>query len=195
MNFKPVFIFSVILALVMSVSLLSCEKPPLAEMENARERVFQAENDPNVSLYAAGTLARAKNALQRMQEEADNKRYDAAKTYAAEAISLAERAILDGRLGVSRAGEEASDDTLVSDLRKEIENTERNLNGARYNQMVLNYDELDKAIVNAHNKTDQVEADQAASRYQQALDKAGEVRADLAEINQKVAGAVTARKK
>ncbi|MCL2185917.1 MAG: DUF4398 domain-containing protein [Treponema sp.] len=195
MDFKPNYILSIFLALVMSVSLLGCEKPPLAEMENARERVFQADNDPDASLYAAGTLARAKNALRQMQDEADNKRYDAARTYAAEAISLAERALLDGRLGASRASEAASDNNLVSDLRKEIESTERNVNGARYNQMVLDYDELDKAIVNVHNRTDQVESDQAEGRYQQALDRAGSVRADLAEINQKVAGAVKARKK
>jgi len=191
MNFKPVFIICVFLALVMS----GCEKPPLAEMENARERVFQAENDANASLYAASTLERAKNALSRMQDEADNKRYDAAKTYAAEAISLADRAILDGRLGASRVSEEASDTSLVPELRKDIEDTERNINGARYNQMVLDYDALDKEIVNIHNTTDQIEVDQAMGRHQQAMDKAGAVRTELAEINQKVAGAVTARKK
>jgi hypothetical protein len=48
---------------------------------------------------------------------------------------------------------------------------------------------LDNAIIEAHNTTDLAEADHAAGRYQQALDRARVVRTDLSEINQTVAAA------
>ena len=182
------YIFCIFVVLV-----LGCARPPIAEMENAREVVFRAENDNNASQYAAGTLARARDALQRMQTEADNKRYDAAKTNAAEAISLAERAINEGRLGAERARENS--DNLVTELRSDIEETERNVNGARYSLMDLDYDTLDREIVNAHDQADRAEVSQTNGRYQEAADIARDVRSNLVNINNRVANAAVIRKK
>ena len=178
---------------VFLVFVLGCAKPPLAEMESAREAVFRAENDADTAQYASGSLARARDALRRMQEDADSKRYDAARTNAAEAIAAAEKAIVDGRVGADRARNEAA--SLVSSLRAEIEETSRNVNGARYSQLNLDYNALDREIRNAYNSADQAETDQAMGRYQEALEKARVVRADLSSINQRVAGAAPSRKK
>jgi len=188
MKMKLIYTFCILAALV-----IGCASPPLTEMENAREAVFRAENDANAVQYAGGTLARARDSLRRMQDEADSKRYDAAKTHAAEAIAAAEKAIADGRAAAQRAGGES--DALIASLRAEIQETERNLNGARYSQLVLDYNALDRAIVDAHSTTDQAEIDQAAGRYQQAMDRARIVRSDLTEINEKIANAATTRKK
>ncbi|MCL2197173.1 MAG: DUF4398 domain-containing protein [Treponema sp.] len=179
--------------IAVSILVLGCAKPPLEEMEKAREAVFKAENDADAVQYAAGTLARARDALRRMQMDADSKNYDGAKTNAAEAVAAAEKAISDGKAGAQRAGSEAN--TLISGLRLEIEETTRNVASARYSNLALDYNALDRAIVSAHNTTDQAEVDQLMGRTQDALDKARVVRADLSEINQKVAGAATTRKK
>ncbi|MCL2765429.1 MAG: DUF4398 domain-containing protein [Treponema sp.] len=179
--------------IVVSILIIGCEKPPIAEMENAREAVFRAENDANAVEYAGGTLARARDSLRRMQAEADSKRYDAARAHAADAIAAAERAIADGRAGLQRAGSES--DSLISTLKTEIEETSININGARYSQLDLDYDSLDKAIVDAYDTADQAEVDQAMGRYQQALDRARVVRSELTDINQTIASAVTVRKK
>jgi hypothetical protein len=193
---------------IAAVLFLACERPPLAEMESAREAVFRAENDADAALYAADTLIRARSALVRMQFESDSKRYNSARTLADEAITAAERALIEGRAAAQRAAVEGipaeaapaerrstgEPDPLVLGLRTEIEDTSRNISGARYNLMALDYDELDRAIVNAHNAVDQVEADQAAGRNQQALDRAREIRSALADINQRIASAVVARK-
>ncbi|MCL2440679.1 MAG: DUF4398 domain-containing protein [Treponema sp.] len=178
---------------IVSILLIGCEQPPLTEMENAREAVFRAENDSNAVEYAGGTLARARDSLRRMQEEADNKRYDAARTYASDAISTADRAIAEGRIAAQRVGGES--DSLISTLRDEIEETFRNVNGARYSQLNLDYDSLDRTIMDAYNTADQAEADQAAGRHQQALDRARVVRSDLSDVNQSIAAAASARKK
>jgi len=172
---------------------LGCEQPPLAEMESAREAVFRAENDVNAALYAAGTLSRARSAIGQMQLEADSKRYESARTYAAEAVQAAEKAIIDGKAGAQRAASESS--AVVSGLRQEIDQASSNVSGARYSLMDLNYDDLDRRLVNAHNTADQAEFDLAAGNFQNAIDKASTVRSDLANINQTVASAVVIKKK
>jgi len=186
MKLNLIYIFCIVLV-------LGCAKPPVEEMDRAREAVFKAENDANAVQYASGTLARARDALKRMESEAESKNYENAKTSAAEAIAAAEKAINDGKVSAQRAGEEAN--SLISGLRTEIDETTRNVASARYSQLKLDYNAIDKAIVDAHSMTDQAEVDQAAGRNQDALDKARSVRSSLNDINQKVANAVTGRKK
>jgi len=179
--------------LIIPVFFLSCEQPPLALMDSAREAVFRAENDADAVQFAGGTLERAQDALRRMQTEADSKRYDAVRTLAEEAIAAAEKALIDGKAGAQRTGSDST--ALLSGLRSEIDETTSNVSSARYAQMNLDYDALDRIIVNAHNTADRAEIDQAAGRYQDAIDKAKTVRADLANINQMVANAAPIVKK
>ena len=209
MKIKLFFIF-----IIISVFISGCEKPPLAEMDSAREAVFRAENDADAVQYAGGTLERARDALRRMQAEADSKRYDAARTLAEEAITAAEKAISDGKAGAQRAAAESAalissvrseiEDTaallnetaaLISGLRSEIDETTSNVSSARYALMALDYDDLERRIINAHNTADRAEVDNAAGRYQDAIEKARAVRAELAIINQMVANAVPIVKK
>jgi len=188
MKAKLIYILFIVLILA-----VGCAKPPLEEMERAREAVFRAENDANASLYAGSTLARARDAIRRMDEEAGSRRFEAASTLAAEAIAAAERALIEGRTAADITRTESA--SAISTLRSEIEETTRNVNGARYSQMVLDYNALDRAILNAHNDTDRAESAQAAGRYQDAIDAARSVRTDLAYINQIVANAAVAGKK
>ena len=190
MKAKLIHIFCILLVLTM---VLGCQKPPTEEMENAREAVFRAENDNNAAAYAGSTLSRARTALQLMQDEAENKRYDSAKTHAFEAIMFADRAISEGKQGAERAKDEAA--VLVSGLRPEIVETERNVNGARYSQLPLDYNSLERDIVNAHEAADRAEESHAEGKHQNAIDIAANVRSDLSAINGKVAGAATTRKK
>jgi len=188
MKFNPIYILCVLLVLV-----IGCARPPITEMDNAREAVFRASNDANASQFAAGTLERARAALQRMEDEANNKRYDAARTHAMEAISLAERALIEGSMGTDRSKDDAA--SLITNLRPEIVDTQRNVNGARYSQLNLDYEALDRSIVNAYSMADRAEQSQADGRFQDALDIARNVRSDLSEINRLVAGAAAVRKK
>jgi len=188
MKLKLSYIFFIVL-----VFAVGCAKPPIAEMERAREAVFKAENDENAVLYAPGTLARARDAIKRMETEADSKNYDAARNHAAEAVSAAEKAINDGRNSAQKAVTET--DSLITGLRDEINETTKNVASARYSQLALDYDAIDNTIVNAHNTADQAEVDQAMGKNQDAREKARLVRADLNAINQKIANAAPIRKK
>jgi len=188
MKLYPIYFFIILLVL-----LTGCAKPPAEEMANAREAVFRAENDPDAVIFAGGVLERAKISLQRMQEEADNKRYSAAKAHAQEAISLAERAIADGKSGEVRANVDSA--SIVANLRPEIEETQRVVNGARYSLLDLDYDVLEKEMLDAHDAADRAEASQAEGRFQEALDIARELRGNLNNINTRVAGAAPTGKK
>jgi hypothetical protein len=187
MKFLNIFLIFLLLLLI-----TGCAKPPIAEMDSAREAVFRAENDANAVQYGSSSLARARDALRRMQTEFESKRYDAAKTHAAEAIAAAERAIADGRSGAVRARDEAS--SMIAGLNQEIEETNRNVSGARYSQLDLDYETLDRGIRNAYISSDQAEAAHAEGRFQDALNSAMDVRSTLSNINQMVANAVTRRK-
>jgi len=187
MKIKHIFLVCAVLALV-----FACAKPPITEMEGAREIVFRAENDADAVLHGSGPLARAQDALRRMQTEADSKRYDAAKTLAAEAVAAAERAIADGRAGAARVRVEAS--SVLTGLIQEIEETTRNVNGARYSLLNLDYDALERGLRDAYTLADQAEVDQAQGRFQDAANKAMEVRSTLSNINQMVSNAVIRKK-
>lgn len=184
MKVKLILIICVVFALVSS-----CAKPPIAEMDSAKEAVFKAESDEDVVRYAASTLARARDALRRMQVEADSKRYDAAKTYAAEAISNAEKAIAEGKAGSNRVRDESA--SLLSGLRPAIDETARNINSARYRQLRLNYDQLNRELNNASDVTEQAEVDHAMGRYQEAMDNGRSARSIISGINEKITGVAT----
>lgn len=171
---------------------LGCAKPPVAEMTSAREAVFRAENDAGAVAFGGAFLARARDELRLMEAAADSKQYDTAKAHAAEAIIAAERAIADGRTAAVRAREESA--ALLADLRPEIDETARNVAGARNSNMQLDYIALERDINRAYERADSAQADHSAGRYQDALEKSRSIRADLFDINQKVANAVTRRK-
>jgi len=187
MKLKYILIGFVVLAL-----LAGCAKPPVAEMDSAKEAVFRAESDEAAVLYGGGSLSRAKESLRRMQTEFDSKRYDAAKTHAAEAVTAAERAIADGKTGLARARSES--ENLIAGLKPSIEETERNINGARYNQLKLDFAQINRDFKNAKDAAEQAESDQAMGRYQNALEKGMSVRAALSSINQQIADAVPRKK-
>jgi hypothetical protein len=184
MKVKFILTFCVVLALV-----LGCAKPPLAEMDSAKEAVLRAENDENAVLYASSTLARARDSLRRMQTEADSKRYDAAKTHAAEAVAAAEKAIVDGAAGAERAKDESA--ALLSTLRPLIEEAGRNINGARYSNLNLNFAELNRELNSASDTTDKAEEDHLQGRFQDALEKGRTARSVVSGINERITGAAT----
>lgn len=187
MKFKYVFIVCAVFTLV-----VACAKPPIAEMDSAREAVFRAENDADAVIYGSSSLARAQAALKRMQSEADSKRYDAARTNAEEAVTAAEKAIADGKAGAVRARSESS--SLLTGLIQEIDEASRNVSGARYSQLNLDYNALEKALTGAYSAADRAEAANAEGRHQDALNIAMEIRSELFRINQLISNAVTRKK-
>jgi PBP1b-binding outer membrane lipoprotein LpoB len=174
-------------ALVLAMLATGCSKPPTEEMNNAVEAVTRAENDIDAVTYAGNSIARAREALANMRTEADSKRYDAAKSYAAEAIAAAERAISEGKAGAERARSEAV--ALVSQLRPLITETEQGLHAAEAAKLALDFDALERELDNAIYNTDEAQAAIRNSRYANALERGRTARIGLNNINQQLSNA------
>jgi hypothetical protein len=187
---KRRFISCVCAVAALALTLGGCAKPPTEEMNNAREAVTRAENDANAVLYASGTLARARDALTRMDAEANSKRYDAAKTYATEAVTAAERAIVDGRAGAARTRDEAA--SLVGGLRPAIAETDQGIKAAESAKLALDYDTLNQDLETARFNTEQAEVALSGEQYQEALNKGRSAREGLNNIDQQLSTAAMA---
>ena len=175
------------IALVLAMLVMGCAKPPTQEMNNATEAVTRAENDSNAVTYAGGSIARARDALTRMNTEAAAKRYDSARSYAAEATTAAERAISEGRSGAERAKSEAA--TLIADLKPLIAETEQGINAARRARLPLDFKSIDSDFGTARSNTDQAEIAYADNRYADSLDRGRAARVGLNGINQQLSTA------
>ena len=71
-------VIGIILALALS-GILSCAKPPRAEMDAATAALTKAETDSDTRAYAPDSLARARDLVTRMQAEVTAKKYGPAK--------------------------------------------------------------------------------------------------------------------
>jgi hypothetical protein len=176
--------------LILSLIAGACAKPPTEEMNRAQDAVTRAENDADAVLYAGNTLARARDALNRMQTEADAKRYDAAKSYAAEAVAAADKALADGKAGAARAREEAA--ALMAGLKPAVKETEQGLKAAQSARLALDFTSLNRDFEAARLGVDQAEIALSGNQYQEALDKGRGARAGLSDINRKLSEAASA---
>jgi hypothetical protein len=122
-----------------------------------------------------------------MRTEADSKRYDSARVSAAEAVAAAERAISEGRAGVARARQEASD--IIGTLGPAITETAQGIGAAKSAGLDLEFGSIDREFNSARNNADQAEAALVQDKCQDAIDKGRAARAGLNSINQRLADA------
>jgi len=171
-------------------AITGCAKPPTEEMGKAAEAVARAENDPDAVTYAGTLVTRAKDALALMHQEADAKRYEAAKTHANEAITAAERAINEGRATALRIKDQATN--LVSELPPLLMETEQGIDAAKAAHLALDYNSVNRDFNSAQRNTDQAQLALSGSRYQDAISLSNTVRAGLNGINQQLSNAAMA---
>ena len=169
--------------------LSGCATPPTEEMNRAHDAVIRAENDANAVTYAPNTLIRARDALARMQSEADAKRYDAARDFAAEAISNAERAIAEGRTGAERARTEAAN--LINSVQGLLAETTDSLNTARERREVpLDFNALSGELDVARQTFNNAQQNFQNDNYHGAITDGQTARSLLGNINAQLNDAV-----
>ena len=170
----PVFLILAVLS--------ACSTPPVEEMEKAENAVTKAENDADAVTFAPNILVRARDSLARMQGEAEAKRYDSAKNFAAEAISTAERAIAEGKTGAARASDEAA--SLIDSLPGLLAEVANTLNTAREAQNIdADFDSLSRDLDLARRSFEDAKLSFQANRFQNAIAEAQKSRSMLANIN------------
>jgi flagellar biosynthesis/type III secretory pathway protein FliH len=171
----------VFISLGLLVFLGGCAKPPTEEMENAEAALTRAENDPDAAAYAEDSLIRARDARNRMQAEAEAKRYDTAKAYAAETVNAAEKAIADGRAAAVRAREDAAN--LIATLKDSLAEAEKALEAARgIPGSSLDFETLSEDLENARRLIAQAEVAAAGNRSREAMDRGRAARAALGDL-------------
>ena len=179
---------------VVAAFIVGCGTPPTEEMNRANDAVLRAESDPDAVAYAGNTLIRARDALSRMQNEAEARRYDAAKSFAEEAASAAERAITDGRNAAARTREEAL--ALVNGLSAPLEETENTLNAAqRRGDLALDFDALSGSMDSARQSYDNAQQDIADANYNDAIAQGRNTRTLLSDINNSINTATQATRR
>ncbi|MDR2020898.1 MAG: DUF4398 domain-containing protein [Treponema sp.] len=183
------------IVMTVMLSLGGCAKAPVEEMDNAAAAVTRAENDPDAAAYAEGALIQARNALANMQNEAAEKRYDAARAYAAEAVRAAEKAVSDGKAGAARAREEAA--ALLALLPGAIAETEQTLMAAKGKNLDLDLETLEADMEYVRRTADQAAVAAAADRNKDALELGQAARSTLSQISARIseAAVLVSRKK
>ena len=174
-------------ALIVALLTMACAKPPTEQINDATEAVARAENDIDAITYAGNSIARARDALARMQTEVDSKRYDSAKSYAAEAIAAAERAVSEGRAGAERARTEAA--ALVTGLPPLVAETGQGIGAAFAADLDLDFDSLNRNFDTACRTTEQAQEALSDSRYEDAIRLGRSARSELTGINQQLSSA------
>ena len=185
-------IFLVLLKVLVLIFVLSaCQQPPTEEMNLAQEAVARAENNADAVNFAGITLTRAKDALNNMQIEADAKRYEAARNYAAEALDLAERAIDEGMIGAILAREEAA--ALNNSLRGLLGETENAIDVAGTDgSLDLDMDALSLELDSVRRLYDEAQQDLQDDNLQGAIARNEAVRSALSDINGRITEAAQA---
>jgi hypothetical protein len=185
---KVLIIAAVIIAgWAASILITACAKPPTEEMEAARTAVTRAENDPDVAVYAVSTLARAREALSNMEAEAEAKRYDTARSYAAEAQTGAEKAINDARTQAARARDDSAN--ALNALRNAVSETDSTIDQGKKNRLALDWTEIDRDYQDAQSIAGEAEAAAAANRYRDVVERANTARTTLSAINAQISAA------
>ena len=188
--------FSVtLLALFILGLFFACATPPREEMDKALEAVFRAESDPDAVKYAPLLLVRARDALTRMQSEADAKNYSEARRFAAEAVNNADRAITDGRAAAVRARDEAA--RLLAAIPEPLAEVIETVKAAEELQyeipaLGLPLDELSDEVELAQITYDDAQQYFEEENYVDAIANAETVRSLLSDVNTRINGAAGA---
>ena len=183
---------NIIMLIVLVLVLMgACSKPPVEEMEKARDAVFKAENDADANVYASNTLRLAREAMNKMQNEADAKNYDNARNFAGEAVSLSEKAIAEGKTNASRQKDEATN--LISSLSEPLAETSNSLDAAwRSERIRLDFAALQVDMEQARRGYEDARQSLQAERYRDAITQGQAVRSLLADINTALSGGAQA---
>jgi len=185
-------ITKVLLFFTVFVVFSACAKPPEEEMGKARDAVARAEADADVKTYAPQSLALARDSLNKMEEAAGRKAYDQAKQLALETVTLADKAITDGRNALNRERQEAQN--AIALMLDEIQSTEETIENARSSKRDgINFKEIDADFESAKADGEDAQTANNERRYREARDGAINVRARLSDITSRIGQSTLAR--
>lgn len=189
---KQARVLAVLAAFILA---LSCAQPPKADVDAARAAVAAAQQDTDVVTYSAETLQQAKDALSRMEQLLNDRKYPEAKAAANQATSLANSAKEEVAGAKLKAKNDATD--LIADAKKQLAALLPTISAAkRAKPAGLDLATLDKDLAAARAKLADADAALSAGRFSDARDGATAAKAAFSDLEKRIADAVqVARKK
>jgi hypothetical protein len=183
-----------VFAALLILGLFACAKPPQAEIDAAKVAVAKAAANSDVVTYASEALARAQDALSRMQTELTAKKYDKVKTLALEASAAAEKAITEAIANKEKMKADAA--ALIAAMKKALPEAEKTITAAkRIPRTGLDFTALAKTLTGAKSSLTAADADYANGNFKAAWNKVTAVQTALADGSKTVADAVQAATK
>lgn len=183
-----------VLAALLVIGLFACAKPPQAEIDAAKAAVATAAASSDVVTYAPETLARAQDALSRMETELAAKKYDKVKTLALEASAAAAKALTDAAANKEKVKADAA--ALIAAMKKALPEAEKTVNAAkRIPKTGLDFAALARSLAAAKASLAEADADYANGSFMAAFTKATSVQTALADGERTVNNAVQAATK
>lgn len=183
-----------IISLTLILTLGSCTKPPTAEADAARAAVEAAESNPDVPVYAANTLARAKDSLSRMESEITAKNYDSAKALALETEKTANEAVSEAKTAKERAKSSAS--SLLDSLKINIAETEKALASAKKTRGIkLDFAAASAEIAAVKKSADSAGNDFNSGAFKASIEKGESAQSKLSALNKLISDAVRSASK
>ena len=183
-----------VLAALLVVGLFACAKPPQAEIDAAKAAVARAAANSDIVTYAPAALARAQDALSRMQTELTAKKYDKVKTLALEASAAAEKAGTEAIANKEKVKADAV--ALIAAMKKALPEAQKTVAAAkRIPKTGLNFTVLAKTLSDAKATLATADADYANGDFMAAWTKASGVQTALADGERTIANAVQAATK
>jgi predicted kinase len=178
----------VFFGLVTALVFASCAKPPVEEMDAATAALTRAENDPDAKLYAQNGITRARDSLNNMRAEAEQKHYPQALQLAKDTVDLAERAISDGKNVAARMREDAAN--AIRAMETAITETKATIDNARTQRLRgVTFSQIDSDFAATQAIADQARLANGSNRYREAVDSSQTVRSQLSNISTTIAQA------
>ena len=178
-----------LISVALVATLGACAKPPKAEVDAAQAAIARAESDADVPVYAADSLARAKDTFSRMRKELDAKKYDAAKALAKETVQAADKAIADAKTNKDRAKNSAA--STLGAVKTAIGEAETALAAAKQTRGVkLDFAAVGEELEAIKRSATSAESDFSNGMYKPALEKAESAQSKLRDLSSRIADAV-----
>lgn len=187
---KPRILVLVVVAFTLA-GIMSCAKPPLAEMDAANAAFTKADADADAKAYAPESLAKARDLVSRMKTESDAKRYDSAKSLAKEATEASEKAIRDGAAAKLKAKDDVA--SAVQAAKAALTEARKAFVAAKaVRRIKLDLKAVEQDLQDAAKGISAAEGDASKADYRAALTKAQAARTKVADVQQRISEAVRA---
>lgn len=165
------------LAIVVSLSIIGCAKPPAKEIESADKAIAEAKQK-EADLYVQDVFLKAEEALKKAKSYVDEKKYKEAKASAEEALSLAQQSV--AMIEPNKAKMRADAEQIILDVQNSLDELKSSVVKAIKKKAQIDREKIQGAIdrweIDMVSIQEQMQAGKIRQAYDLLLAMQGEVK-------------------